>query len=1470
MPPRGDGSKEHPWTLVQRRKRHPTVLIPRPGLSPLLLSANEAEELKVIIWSRSLPPRARILWTFPTIRDNKHLIAKARLYGRRNARRIELFALTKEARYDLLLTLRKQPLGLADEVCKAGRPYELRSRGRAKAAATVDTQQGRQCINRFDILADFHDTQPGDLSFANTGDGQVPDNTHPSPTDTEWRGSPSADDDTQEPAMCLTTPTRTECQTAVVASPSSQDHLECSNPTDCHLRLATLNVNGDWAASPSWGAELNRHRIEMVGVTETYLGAHAATPSIPGYVFLGRNMPEGTRRGLVVEADGHGVGLLLAEPFTQFVFPSPQQPRFRDAFWVQISHKTVHSVKSTCGTSLPVAPRQDLWIGIYYLSPSLPKTTLQQAAEEMEEFIASGREHGAEVVLMGDLNVDLPRALLAECTPSHREDVLRSVFSNTQLSSLHELSTERIDTFHRKGEGCSMLDYILVPHHSLAHWTVPVAHTEWDSGSDHWMLSTTCESFWQPSASATASTPVPDIWKGLNPRPRWRRKPINPPKGMESKPPPSTLDEVFGRRIDAILPLDADVARSYDAWSKELQDSIKETHGLAGPINRRKLPVWYNDEAREAIRERRKTYRSVRRARASSRTEEVIAAKWQNYLNARQRVKIVVLQAKAKYWQETMDKLNGPDLSLDARARLLRSLSSAPKRKQWGPVRDTSGRLITPGEGNYLETWADYYEGLGKSAPGKTRASLENQLVVEQALGEADFFSDPAEPSPQLLALNANILLEEVEKAQRKLPANKAPGLDSFMNEHLKGLSSILPMVQTIWNAGEVPEEWKTAMVCPLPKDGDPTVLDNSRGISLMSSVSKLFGKILTSRLSGFLDSQGILCPEQAGFRPGRECPEHCIVLYETLCRRRRCKQDTYLAFVDFSKAFDRVWRNGLLFKLHQIGVRGRMLRMLRGLYTGNKATLRVNGLLTRFFEVSEGVKQGASESPLLFITYVNDLLLELKKARIGVAIPGAPERQNPWSPLELLAALMWADDLVILAPTQQNLQKGLDILGNWCQRWRMCVNTVKTQVMIVRGTPAEAQSSAPELLVGHQPLQVVSRYKYLGVTFSDDLTWDSEISLRAEKVDRCVSQWTRVLRNPRILPQIRLDIIRTFILPVATYGIELWGSSWESCIPLENSISRAERNVTWLYAARVNRSMLAWELGRPPLRLVALQKLARLFVKWSNIDSSLMGSFVWPRRLLQSFQEHKHPDWMRIALRSLQHFGVASSKIRDRLPDGESVRQFTNSVKHTLLHTAARQHYITILSRPSDTTANHSRFLMLRRDDGELIQQGEFLKVPAETSGVSTLLRLRMGALRLNDVSTHWMERSKFCANPACCEVVETPAHFLLECPAYDSDRKIWVASWKRHSGGRFLWPKLVPGVPCSLDACHSLLVACPSFLDELSPGHRSEALRSRNKALEQMWLRRIRLNGANCTGSKCNPRVEANGMTQQNATAG
>ena len=205
----------------------------------------------------------------------------------------------------------------------------------------------------------------------------------------------------------------------------------------------------------------------------------------------------------------------------------------------------------------------------------------------------------------------------------------------------------------------------------------------------------------------------------------------------------------------------------------------------------------------------------------------------------------------------------------------------------------------------------------------------------------------------------------------------KSVGLDNVPSEVLKlpRLQGVLHrLFSCLFDNGLVPSEWNTVIINPIHKKGkDPRIPTNNRGICLISTVIR---------------------------------------------RRKRLKQDTYVCFVDFVRAFDSINRDLLWYKLERYGIKGRFLNILTAAYQTSKATIRLSGKYTETFATKYGIRQGDVLAPIMFTLFVNDLAEEVKGNGYGVDISNGK-----------LSILLYADDIAVVASSEEELQAMLNFL---------------------------------------------------------------------------------------------------------------------------------------------------------------------------------------------------------------------------------------------------------------------------------------------------------------------------------------------------------------------------------------------------------------------------------------------------------
>ena len=213
------------------------------------------------------------------------------------------------------------------------------------------------------------------------------------------------------------------------------------------------------------------------------------------------------------------------------------------------------------------------------------------------------------------------------------------------------------------------------------------------------------------------------------------------------------------------------------------------------------------------------------------------------------------------------------------------------------------------------------------------------------------------------------------------IDTTKATGPDGISPKLLYEAGySIVPSLTKLINlslkTSKVPKDWKIANVIPLFKKGDKHERNNYRPVSLLSCVSKILEKIVFKHLYNYLHEHHLISPDQSGFQPGDSTVNQLSYLYHVLSKALDEKKEVFIVFCDISKAFDRVWHKGLIYKLQKIGISGTLLLWFINYLHDRHQSVVIRGQKSEEGVIKAGVPQGSVLGPLLFLIYINDITL--------------------------------------------------------------------------------------------------------------------------------------------------------------------------------------------------------------------------------------------------------------------------------------------------------------------------------------------------------------------------------------------------------------------------------------------------------------------------------------------------------------
>ena len=366
----------------------------------------------------------------------------------------------------------------------------------------------------------------------------------------------------------------------------------------------------------------------------------------------------------------------------------------------------------------------------------------------------------------------------------------------------------------------------------------------------------------------------------------------------------------------------------------------------------------------------------------------------------------------------------------------------------------------------------------------------------------------------------------DLENVIKNLNPSKAHGWDEISVRMIKlcGISIIDPLYLILTNCvtkGYFPEYWKKANIIPVHKKNQKNILKNYRPISLLPIFGKIFERLVFKSLYTYLIQNKLLSAKQSGFIKGDSTINQLLSITDMIHSSFDCDipKEVRSVFLDISKAFDKVWHPGLLFKLKQNGINGEIYNLLESFLANRKQRVILNGKASTWSSIKAGVPQGSVLGPILFLIYINDIILELKSdVRIFA---------------DDTSLFTVVDDRVT---AHQTLQHDLNYVENWARQWRFEFNPdpMKPPVDLIFSTKTKPPTHQT-LYFNGIPLTNVQEHKHLGLILDKKLTFSSHIKECINKVNRSLGFLKLASSH---LPCTAIDrVYKSYIRPKIEYG---------------------------------------------------------------------------------------------------------------------------------------------------------------------------------------------------------------------------------------------------------------------------------------------------------------------------------------------
>ena len=373
----------------------------------------------------------------------------------------------------------------------------------------------------------------------------------------------------------------------------------------------------------------------------------------------------------------------------------------------------------------------------------------------------------------------------------------------------------------------------------------------------------------------------------------------------------------------------------------------------------------------------------------------------------------------------------------------------------------------------------------------------------------------------------------EIMDVVTALKNKQSAGHDDISNFILKGvISSISDPLAHVFNVsilnGVFPERMKIAKVIPLFKKGDKLDPNNYRPISLLPTLSKILEKLIFKRMIDFLNTHNVFTNSQFGFRQKHSTVHALLNFVNKVAHSIDNHSHLIGIFLDFSKAFDTINHDILLYKLSHYGIRGKALEWFRNYLTNRKQYTFLNGHNSTLKEIKCGVPQGSLLGPLLFILYINDFCRSSN----------------------ILSFILFADDSnVFFSHDNSNtliniVNSELDKLTAWIRANKLSLNLQKTKYMFFSNTVEDLPS---DVIFDNTSLERVSNIKFLGITVDDKLSWKSHIVNISNTISRNIGVINKL--KYFIPSSSLLTLYSSLILPYLNYGILAWGNTQKALL---------------------------------------------------------------------------------------------------------------------------------------------------------------------------------------------------------------------------------------------------------------------------------------------------------------------------------
>ena len=331
--------------------------------------------------------------------------------------------------------------------------------------------------------------------------------------------------------------------------------------------------------------------------------------------------------------------------------------------------------------------------------------------------------------------------------------------------------------------------------------------------------------------------------------------------------------------------------------------------------------------------------------------------------------------------------------------------------------------------------------------------------------------------------------------------------------------------------------------------------------------MGKVLERMILNRLNIVAEENDWLPESQNGFRNGRGAVDSliCCRLLSKYCRENGLP--CYIAFVDLTKAYDKVDRDILWMVLSRLGVPAKFINLIKGIHVGAQAKVKDSGVFSQSFELKRGLKQGSCFAPILFNIFFGAIVNAINtridphngidiKYHIGNDIFNDIQLgEGKLRKYMTITDLLFADDAAFISSSEEGLQQKMDIVVEVVSAFGQLVSIKKTEVLLVQPRVADGvKLPDPVINIDGEVLRVVSKFKYVGSLQNTTADTTDEVGIRIQRMAVAYKQKRTILfENRRIKLSVRLKAFCAFVITAGIYGCETWNSTVKDIDRLES-----------------------------------------------------------------------------------------------------------------------------------------------------------------------------------------------------------------------------------------------------------------------------------------------------------------------------